>query len=144
MNLNLQAIFDNAIAAQRQEHLKASPQLTLGELILKLEAIADKTKQVHFAFEYAHPTQLDSWRGSYDELALGFSLEGQAPTVAALLEELKSAIGKTFEGYKGGQYVMGKNTPVWVANYGNTGNTGIVEVLEKDWTVILETKYCEY
>jgi len=36
------------------------------------------------------------------------------------IEVLKQAIGKRFTGYKGGDFLMGKNTPVWLAEYSNS------------------------
>ena len=142
--MNLQEVLDNAVNAQRNEKLKTSPQLLLGELILKLEAVEKKDLRICFDFEYAFPTHLSSWRGSYCELAISFEFEGNAPTVEEFLKKLNSAIGQTFTGYKGGDFTMGKNTPVWVANYGNSGNTGVVGVIDTGYTVIIETKYCEY
>ena len=31
-------------------------------------------------------------------------------------------MGQVFEGYKGGDFMMGALTPLWVAAYGNCGN----------------------
>jgi hypothetical protein len=132
-----------------------SSQLSLGELIAKLEAISptytdyqekEQPKLVYFDFPEAKPTHLDSWRGAYDELALEFTWEEEAksPTVTGLLEELREAIGKTYTGYKGGDFVMGKTTPIWVANYGHSDNTAIVGVIDDGYSVILETGHCEY
>lgn len=133
-------------------------QLTLGELIQKLEKCElthgeeNEPKNVCFDFGSAVPTGLDSWRGSYDELALGYKLSGHdnndehfaKTTAEELLNELKSAIGKKFTGWKGGEFHMNENTRVWVANPGNAGNTGIVEVVDDGWRIILLTSYCEY
>jgi hypothetical protein len=33
----------------------------------------------------------------------------------------RAAIGEVFEGYKGGDFQMGRNTPVWLASYGCSG-----------------------
>lgn len=152
MSLDLQTIISNQLAAARAESLKTSPILTLGELIAKLEAIPltykgykdkDALKTVRFNFEYVHPTRLMSWRGVYAELAYGFAIDGDYPTLSDVLMELRSAIGKTFEGYKGGEYVMGKATPIWVANCGNSGDTGIVGVEDDDYCVILLTARCK-
>ena len=41
--------------------------------------------------------------------------------VSELLTECKAAMGQVFEGYKGGNYVMGALTPIWVAYYGHVG-----------------------
>lgn len=151
--MDFQTILENAVSAERNKRLKTSPQLTLGELVAKLESVKpvyqdyegeEKPKVVVFNFEYLHPTGLDSWRGSYSELAIEFSADGEAPTVIDFLSSLKAAVGKEFSGYKGGEFVMGKNTPLWVANYGNSGNTGIVGVRDTEYKVILLTDYCKY
>ena len=144
-------------------------QMTLGELIARLEQIAGNQQEavkakygeearVTFDFEYAYPTGLSSWRGSYDEIALNFSFVGygldgyskvegfnhEEPTVREFLAMLKAAIGKTYTGWKGGDFVMGENTRVWVANDGNVGNTGVVGVEDNEYAVRLITAYCEY
>ena len=101
---------------QRDRNLAVSAQITLGQIIDKLEKIGTKTedgkdKTIQFDFGSAIPTTLDSWRGAYDELALGYELSGydgegdwENTTAEKLLQELKSAIGKHFEGWKGGNY----------------------------------------
>jgi hypothetical protein len=143
------AIF-RMVQEQRWQEFAQSPQLALGEIIAKLEAIPDQAKAVLYVFEYAYPTTLASWRGAYQELALGFqvtvghNLGQEDPTVASILIECRSALGQTFEGWKGGDFVMSEATPVWVANPGNSGNTGIVGVTDRGWQVTLDTAYCEY
>lgn len=151
--MDLQEILENATAKMRADRLKNSPQLTLGELIAKLEPIAEKQEEVKkkydheaevvFDFEYLKPTGLSSWRGSYAELALEFDGE-KGFTVSEFIALLKGAIGKTYTGYKGGDFVMGKTTPIWVANWGNSGNTGVIGVIDNEYEVILETARCEY
>lgn len=137
-------ILKNAVKAMRQEELNNSPQLLLGELILKLESVTDKTKPLHIDIEDKRPMGVGSWRGIYEELAIQTESLGscctdevteerfgytfykseaigkESPTVGEWIDVLKSAIGKRFEGYKGGYYVMGKNTPVWLAEYGDS------------------------
>ncbi len=148
--LDLQTALNNAMVAARQEELKNSPQILLGELILKLEAVQDKQKPVVFDFG-SHPTDLGSWRGSYCELALGYTEGVCPPALGRILDNCKAAFGETFQGYKGGDYVMGKATPVWVANYGESGCTfndeyqtiAIVDVLDGE-QVTLITKPLEY
>ena len=142
--MDIQTIFDNALMAARKESLANSPQLTLGELILKLDALGDKSKEVSFAFESARPTGFDSWRGSYCELAIGFDFESKRQTVEEFLSKCREVVGKTYQGYKGGNYTMSRQTPVWVANYGKSGSTGVIDVLETSYQVILVTGYCEY
>lgn len=152
--MDMQEYINNQIKAQRALVLAASDQLTLGELIAKIEPIAEKQKQritdgreeaqVYFDFEYLHPTRLISWRGSYAELSLCYSTEGDAMPVSKFLEKLKEAVGKTFYGYKGGNFQMSRQTPIWVANYGNAGNTAVIGVLDLDYNVIIQTGYREF
>lgn len=161
---DLQSILQNHIAAQRAEEMETSEQLTLGEMIRKLEAISltyeDHTgetqpKLVWFDFAQTYPCQLSSWRGSYCELAIEFDYNGrlggrprpdeahhmEAPRLLAML---RSAIGATFTGYKGGDFVMGETTPVWVANYGDSGNTGVVGIRDDPCEIVIETGWCDY
>lgn len=143
---------------QRNITFANSRQLTLGEIIEKLEKCGltqgenDKPKQVSYDFGTAIPTTLNSWRGSYSELALGYKLSGYdnneehfaKTTAESLMSELKSAIGKYFYGWKGGEFVMNENTPVWVANPGDSGDTGIIDVIDGGWRIIIITAYCEF
>lgn len=59
-----------------------------------------------------------SYRGDYSELAFE-PLENT--TVGAMLECAKSALGQTFEGYKGGDYKMERWARVNISEYGTTG-----------------------
>jgi hypothetical protein len=119
--MDIQTMLNNAVKAQRNEELKNSPQLLLGEMILKLEAVKDQSKPLFIDLMDKRPTDIGSWRGSYCELSIG--TEGgdkENPTVRDWIKRLKQTIGKTFTGYKGGDFLMGKNTPVWLAEYGES------------------------
>jgi len=144
--MDIQHILDNAVAKARQEELTNSPQLLLGEIILKLEQVKNKKLPLFIDLMDKRPMGINSWRGSYCELAiktenLGWyntdiieyeskefdyktykqkSIGKKNPTVEEWIDVLKKAIGKTFTGYKGGNYLMSKNTPVWLAEYGNS------------------------
>src|SRR6266699_544290 len=148
--MDWQEIIDNAVEVQRANSMKTSPQLTLGELILKLEAIEDKNKPVIFNKQY-FPTDIDSWRGSYRELAFEYMeiivTAEQPRTAVTWLKKLKGTIGTTLHGYKGGEFLMGKTTPVWVANYGESEgfthdgdiwSQAVVDVSQSEQSVILE------
>jgi len=113
--------------------------MTLGKLILLLSEMP-QDDHVAFDFGYATPTTVDSYRGYYDELALGFDGSyGASLTVGALLKDLNAAVGKTFTGWKGGDYQMHEDTPVHVANPGNTSDTEIIHVRKGGYFVLLET-----
>lgn len=158
--MDFQEIIDNKLAVERANAMKTSEQLTLGELILKLEAIQNKDKPVIFNEPY-FPTDIASWRGSYDELAFEYKEMNTDPlataeqprTVHTWIKKLKGMIGATIYGYKGGEYLTGKTTPVWVANYGESSGfkctrdiwtQAVTDVSQNEQCVILETKNIEY
>ena len=147
--MDLQTYIQNAVKASRANTLSNSDQLTLGELILKLEPIVKNQKEgdeatVRYDFEYLFPTSIDSWRGSYDELALNFETQGEEMKVSEFLKMLKECIGKTFTGYKGGDFTMHKGTPIWVANYSHSGNTAVIDVVDNGYVILLITGYREF
>ena len=115
--------------------------MTLGRLI---DALAEMPQDENVEFDFCHlcPTTLASYRGYYERLALGFA-EGGNITVSGLLAECRKAVGATFSGWKGGDYVMDRNTLVHVANQGDTSNTQIVRVQRGYGGVVLETAMVE-
>ena len=149
--IDFQEMITNKFSAMRAEELKTMDIMTVGELIAKLEPIVAKQSEVikkygheatvMFDFEYLKPTSFHSWRGVYAELALGFTEEGEEKPVSKLLEQARAVVGKTFTGYKGGDFVMGKTTPIWIANYSHSGQTALVDILDEEYSVILITKY---
>lgn len=150
--MDLQSILTNAVQAKRSEDMKTSSQLTLGELILKLEAVKDKKLPIVFDGGKYKPTGLDSWRGSYCELAIEYGKENKY-TVQSFLKELKKTIGKTFTGYKGGDFLMGKTTPIWVANYGegsgfkkkkDKNDQAVIDIKELKTKVVIITEAMDY
>lgn len=119
-----------------------SKQMTLGECIKKLEEIKSDFN-IEFDFGGISPTTLNSWRGRYDELALGFAggeySSGIVKTVGELLEEFKSAVGKTYSGWKGGDFVMTESTPVWVDNPGRCTYTYITDIRASEYDAMILT-----
>lgn len=143
--MDIQEILNNAVFASRQKELANSPQLLLGEMILKLEAIKNKSLPLFIDLMDKRPMGIESWRGRYAELAIETETFGSVninevvhdfgdgyksyniekigkenPTVEEWIEVLKKAIGRSFCGYKGDNFLMSKNTPVWLAEYGNS------------------------
>lgn len=123
---------------------KSENQLDLGRFIEKLEQM-DPDHDVTFEFASLEPTDFDSYRGYYSDLALGFTdgATTKTPLVKDLLTLAKEAVGKTFEGYKGGSYKMGVKTPLWVANYGQSGSTAIVDVVNIGWKCVIKTEFID-
>lgn len=107
--IDMQALMDGLGAKWQKE--RAATQMTLGGLIEILEGMPDSVEIVGLG-------ELDSYRGYYSDLAFEPSVNRLSKEV---LEKCKAAMGKVFTGYKGGDYVMGARTPLWVANYGDCG-----------------------
>lgn len=86
--------------------------MTLDELIVAL-AKADRDLVVAHGFGSPH-----SYRGDYSEVAFE---PAENVTVGSMLDYARSADGKTFTGYKGGEFTMGGWTDCYLAEYGDTG-----------------------
>lgn len=127
--------------------------LTLSQIIRALENANDSEKELTVCFDFgsAIPTNVDSSRGDYSHLALGYELTGydagerhmakmMLPDLITLLTAAKS---QSFTGWKGGDYAAGKDTPVWVDNPGNWSNTAITGVKNYGYYVVIETKHVE-
>jgi hypothetical protein len=126
--MNMQALIDELSAQWQRE--RAETQMTLGELISELEAMPEGT-------QVANLFAPDSYRGYYSDLA--FDLGEGTRQAADLLAECKDAMGQVFTGYKGGDFVMGALTPLWVASYGCCGKKlmavhagGVLETAEDE------------
>jgi len=151
--MELQEIIFNAMKAKRADDMLTSLQLMLGELILKLEDKPDKKLPVIFDGRKYYPTGIDSWRGSYCELAISYSTTSAHMTVKGFLNLLRNTIGRTLVGYKGGNFLMGKTTPVWVANYGESWgfksdgkihSQAVTNVLKEKGYMVIKTKAIKY
>jgi hypothetical protein len=155
--MDMQKWVNEQITNKRKERMSKSDQLTLGKLIEKIEHFAKRDKDrpkeemalVKYDFEYLFPTDIDSWRGSYAELALNFKTYGDGGgskplTTVEFYKLLYEANGETFTGYKGGDYKMGNDTPIWVANYGHSGDTAVIDVVDNKYEIILITGYRPY
>lgn len=86
--------------------------MTLGELILALEKMPQDLV-VSRGFCDPH-----SDRGFYDDLAF---TPTEDVTVASVLACAREAVGKSYGGYKGGEYVMGLHTTVFLGRWGEMG-----------------------
>lgn len=144
--MNHQEYFNKVVAEARKEELSQLPQIRLGKLIDLLEAVEKKDSEVYFDFCNVFPTGIDSWRGIYAELALSYENAGRHDdktplTVTKLLEILNKANGETFMGYKGGDYVMSRETPISVDNYGQATSTMVVGVIDEGYKVVILTQY---
>lgn len=97
--------------------------ITLGDLIDWLEK-QNPNLVVKDGFGSPH-----SDRGSYEELAFD---PVEETTFGAMLDHAQSAVGSTYTGWKGGDFVMDRSTPVLIGEYGNCGDE-ICEIHFKYW-----------
>jgi len=132
--MDIQALF-NAMSAMGQS-TRSSYHLTLGRLITALkEASPELLVEADCG---GTVDSFTSYRGYYEDLAITPS---DAPiTVGELLTKATEAHGKEFTGYKGGDFLMGDSTPLWIAPYGAPGNTAIVDAKVSDGKFVLITK----
>lgn len=112
--MDIQKFMDAITSAARDT--RKQYHLTLGGLISALDA-APPTAKVVFD-DGCGVGEEDSYRGYYSDLAL---TTGPIQNAAALAKRMKAAAGSTYEGYKGGDFTMGLDTPLWRASYGNCG-----------------------
>lgn len=128
-------------------------QLTLGQLISELKRVKEQQTDTHgdqatvfYDFNRFTPTTGDSYRGYYEQFALGVSETHAFP--GANLDELilhleKECLGQVFHGWKGGEYVMKTDTPVWIANRGETTDVVPVGVRDLGYQIIIDTQHHE-
>ena len=104
---DFQKIIDEANKIARNE--RSTTQMTLGQMTERLRRLPENTE---VPLSGPH-----SYRGYYSDL----SFETKPSTVKQLLSECEDADCSTFTGYKGGEFFMDSNTPIFVASYGCIG-----------------------
>jgi hypothetical protein len=136
--MDLQKMMDATSATCKRE--RANYHLTLGKLITALKALPAQTPVV---FDNGNsPDDFYSYRGYYEDLAIGEKTE--EVTAGQFLDKLESnALNKEFEGYKGGEFLMGIDTPLWVSEYGSASQLAIVGASYVDGIFTLITKQVE-
>jgi hypothetical protein len=106
-------------------------QLTLGKMIEILQAMPPDAIVGNLSVPH-------SYRGYYEDLC--FEWKHGVRRADLLLNDCTACVNREFTGYKGGDYTMKLNTPVWVAEYGccgarliNIGEDGCIETEEDSY-----------
>ena len=107
----------NVMLEQRRED-RSKYHLTLGQLIKRLDRVPGVTKIL--TADGQGIEGLCSYRGYYSDLALN-PVGGPVWTADQLLREAKFVINTELTGYKGGEFLMTEDTPLWLARYGGLG-----------------------
>lgn len=118
--------------------------ITLGGLI-DLLTNRDNSERIQFDFCGYGPASIHSYRGYYDHLAIGRREltwnDGEDMIVGEFIALLRGAIGKKFTGWKGGEYTMRLDTPVWIDEPDSSSGTGIVGVTAGSISYFLTTRH---
>lgn len=108
--------------------------ITLGKLIEILKNYPEK----NVIFDnMKYPSKPHSYRGYYSDLA--FEESNRIISSKEFIEVLEECIDKNFEGYKGSDFKMNKDTPLWKAEYGDFGES-IIDFYIENLNVVLKTK----
>ena len=104
-----------------------------------IDALAGMPQDAIVVFDTGlSPSGFESWRGRYNELTL--IPDGRNTVrVAELLADARNAVGRTFQGNKGGDFTMAEYTPVWADQSGECGHHGITDAVFQHGTVVLRT-----
>ena len=94
--------------------------MMLGELITTLEAV-NPQQTVQHGFHNPH-----SYRGDYMDLAFEPATN---ITVADMLAAARSALGTTYQGWKGGHYTMNEHSWCWLSQEGDASGETISALL---------------
>jgi hypothetical protein len=105
-----------------QSHTAAEIEhhLDLAGLIARLER-EDPDRIVPLGFANPH-----SYRGDYMDLAFE---PVRDISIGDMLAAARSALGETFEGWKGGDYTMSGWTSCWIAQYGDASDNQLGPLL---------------
>jgi len=108
----------NVISRAHSDGRREAGQWTLGMLRDFLETV-DEELIVYVNGVIAQSITINSYRGYYEDAALGVNEGGGIPVTAGdLLQIVKDAIGVTYVGYKGGEFLFEEDTLVWIAPWG--------------------------
>lgn len=142
----LQDIIDRAMEQAKQK--RERDNYNLGNLIEDLEKYPSDAYVSIEPFGL-YPTGFGSYRGYYEDLSIRYTTEQYNDDVldcGKLLEKAKECVGKTFYGYKGGEFTMTKNSVIWLANYGDATRvilTGVEDMFENGQYLKLNWKIVE-
>lgn len=134
--MNLQALVDAMNDTASQE--RAKYQMTLGGLVTALEGYDPDAWVLYDMIEGRSPSSPQSYRGYYCDLSL--PPRADPIRVSDLLELCREAVGRTFEGYKGGDFTMHSKTPLWASPYGDANGVAIMDAKVIDGRIFLITK----
>lgn len=116
--------------------------LTLGELVDALRGVQsiehDLIVKLEWGERLVNIEDLGSYRGYYEDIAIEPGGNAEL-TVEETVNMLSDAIGRTYEGYKGGDFTMRADTAVWAAHYGDSSGIGVTGVVATERLAVITT-----
>lgn len=134
--MDFQKLLDTVSDAAMRE--RSNYHVTLGEMIEALVSVDYSKRVVLSDAPDGGLGHAMSYRGYYSDLA--FSPTNDQITVGKLLAECNVAMGSTFEGYKGGDYLADEKAPLWVSSYGDASGRAIIATTDTPEAFILTIK----
>lgn len=133
--MNIQDFVDNL---NEQMKIKSGSEYNLGDLIDDLEPYKEDFLQVEFE-DGSKPVDFDSWRGSYCELMLTYSQEGSMDSYSFYRKAFNTN-GSMFTGYKGGDFIMDRLTPIHKDCYGGASGDKVIGIEKRGNKLIILTR----
>lgn len=124
MLIDMQQLINSMNEASKQE--RSNYHLTLGKLIEKLKSV-DAGLRVVCSDNQDAPGEAMSYRGYYSDLA--FEPTAEPVTAGALLARCEAALDTEMTGYKGGEFRMGADVPLWVSAYGSASGRAVMDLI---------------
>lgn len=110
-------------------------QMTLGDFHAELSSVDPSTIVRTENFESLG--EAHSYRGYYDEIAFESASPGVTVTAGELVQAVENAIDRVFIGWKGGDYRMDVDTPVWISSEGMVSGRQLMGVEFEDGIMVL-------
>ena len=125
-------------------HDDSFPNLSLAQLYERLHQF-DPDAEIVFEDGASPDNYLHSYRGYHRHAAIGIARGRGANPPAVLVNEMlhgvHQAINNVVYGYKGGEFQLYPEVPVWYADYGDASEQAIVDVQERDGKVVLVSQF---
>lgn len=135
--MDIQKLINMISEGEMYKRVATGQNMSLGELIAALNGAPD---DYNLRLDSGDtPVDVDSYRGYYSDLAIKSEVKAEQ-TVGGFRKILEEAVGKTFEGYKGGEFVMAKHTPMWVSPWDSASGRAVTGVEPRDTTLIIMTE----
>lgn len=143
MSLDIQKIVNDSKLEWANDSIEKGAMSTK-DILEKLKEYKNSDKNIIIEMNgdlYTTFFEADSWRGSCNLPAISYCDSKDGCTINTAIENLKEVNEMDVRGYKGGDFVLRAQDPLFVANYGDTNNcTAIVDIVEKSDFIVCLTK----